>query len=203
MREWARIYSYFNGSEIKFEQYLSTLEKPTEYLLRSLISVDSNPAVLGEKNFAKRMENRIQRLANDLEDYNDLVNKGVIDRDEAEGLMLTLKDSMLDYQRLNEIKPSTPKSESYLEKVRNLPCCITGQPGPSDPHHVETGGFGMKGTDYSVIPLNRDIHRMVEDRGHIWLEEKFGVRVGDLVAKTLIKVLTGHDLKLPSYEFVQ
>ena len=200
MREWARIYSHFGGDEDKLVTYLNTQEKPTEYSLRDLISVDTDPAVLGKERFAKRMTNRIQRLAEDMDEYNQLVEQQVVDRDEAEGLMLTLRDSMLDYKRLQDIKPETPKSKEYLQQVRELPCIITGQPGPSDPHHVETGGFRMKGTDYSCIPLSREIHRQVEDNGHIWLEETFGVRVGDLVAKTLVKVLTGHDLKLPNYE---
>jgi hypothetical protein len=31
------------------------------------------------------------------------------------------------------------------------------------------------------------------------MEQHFGVRLGDLVAKTLVKVLTGHNLILPTH----
>ena len=198
MREWARAYKHFGGNEDKLIEFLNSQERPTEYSVRDLISVDSNPAVLGERRFAKRMTNRIQRLAEDMDQFNTLVQKGIVEVEEAEGLMLTLHETMLDYKVLQDAKPETPKSKEYLQAVRQLPCIITGQPGPSDPHHVEVGGYAMKGTDYSVIPLSREIHRLVEDRGHGWMEKKFGVRVGDLVAKTLVKVLTGHDLKLPN-----
>lgn len=198
MREWARIYIHFGGSESKFETYLASQDKPTEYSLRDLISADTDPAVLGEQRFAKRVTNRIERLAADLEDYTTLVHKGAIDPDEADGLMFKLRDSMVEYKNLNDYKPTVPKSKDYLQEVRELPCCITGQPGPSDPHHTEVGGFRMKGTDYSCIPLSREIHRQVEDYGHEWLEKEFNVRVGNLVSRTLVMILTGHNLQLPT-----
>jgi len=44
------------------------------------------------------------------------------------------------------------RDEDYLNFVRNVPCIICGA-GNSHAHHMDTGGTGVKGSDYSAIPL--------------------------------------------------
>ena len=144
------------------------------------------------------MTYRFERLADDVDKYADLIEHGIVNKEQAEGMFGLIHESLTRYREVAEFKPERVIDKNYREKVRLLPCIITGQPGPSDPHHVMTGGFGMKGSDLSVIPLSREIHRNVEDKGHAWLEKTFGVRVGDLVAKTMHLVLTGQELVLPN-----
>ena len=42
----------------------------------------------------------------------------------------------------------------YMGKVKRLPCCACGAPGPSDAHHPIHDRFGSrKSGDFEVIPL--------------------------------------------------
>lgn len=56
------------------------------------------------------------------------------------------------------------RSEAYLDYIRSQRCYIC-QRSPSEPHHVETGGMGMKGSDFSALPLCREHHREIHDMG--------------------------------------
>ena len=48
------------------------------------------------------------------------------------------------------------RSEEYLSYIRGLPCCVCGK--SAEPHHLGTGGMGMKGSDFSAIPMCRKHH---------------------------------------------
>ena len=197
LREWARIYSYFGGSMHEFNRWLRNETDPNESKLRDLISANSDHSVLGARKLATRMEYRFESLATDLDTYNGLVEQGIVDRMQAEGVVSAVYESMQKYRETSGFKVERVVDKTWLQKVRMLPCAITGQPGPSDPHHVMVGGIRMKGSDLSCIPLSRKIHNMAEDKGHKWLEETYGVRIGDLIAKTIHKILTGQELVLP------
>lgn len=59
----------------------------------------------------------------------------------------------------------------YLELIRQLPCCITGRPGPNDPHHLMGGpahaerGVGRRATDRWAVPICRVMHETVQPLG--------------------------------------
>jgi hypothetical protein len=91
----------------------------------------------------------------------------------------------------------TPRSEEYKKFVRSLPCSSCGSPGPSEPHHVEQGGVGIKGSDYSCIPLCNSCHRFLEDRGHRRAEIQSHFSVSMAVAETLHQFITGVGLRFP------
>jgi len=61
-------------------------------------------------------------------------------------------------------KPKTDKDPAYLRWVRKQPCVITGRT-PCEAHHTETGGMGMKGSDYSAVPLYWTEHRNAHAMG--------------------------------------
>lgn len=51
-------------------------------------------------------------------------------------------------------KPASPaRSAAHLERVRALPCCVCGRPGPSHAHHHGPRGVGQKTSDYRTVPL--------------------------------------------------
>lgn len=61
-------------------------------------------------------------------------------------------------------------SPAHLRLIRQLPCCVTGLPGPNDPHHLKAGlvherGVGRKATDRWAVPLCREKHEEVERVG--------------------------------------
>jgi hypothetical protein len=72
-------------------------------------------------------------------------------------------------------------SPKHLACIRALPCCITGRPAPSDPHHLKTDlaherGIGRKATDRWTVPLAREAHESVERVGSrnelAWFQER-------------------------------
>lgn len=61
-------------------------------------------------------------------------------------------------------KKKTPRDPKYLAWVRTLPCVICGKRDDIQVHHTETGGIGLKGSDYSVIPLCPVCHSRMETK---------------------------------------
>lgn len=80
-------------------------------------------------------------------------------------------------------------SKNHLALIRLLPCCITGRPGPNDPHHLTSGpaakerGVGLKATDRWAVPLSRVPHDQVQNIGsrneQAWFRER---GIADVVA---------------------
>jgi len=60
-------------------------------------------------------------------------------------------------------KPKTYRNADYLDYVRMQPCLFCQRPAPSDPHHLGKGGWGMKASDLTCIPLCREHHRLFHD----------------------------------------
>lgn len=98
---------------------------------------------------------------------------------------------------LSQPKPETPRSAEYLRFIRSLPCAATGEIGYVEAHHVEQGGVGMKGSDFSCIPLSNTAHRYLEDKGHHMAEMHYGFSIPDAIAQCLHIFLTGQHLTLP------
>jgi hypothetical protein len=61
-------------------------------------------------------------------------------------------------------------SPAHLMLIRLLPCCVTGRPGPNDPHHLKDRlaherGVGRRATDRWAVPLWRVKHDELEKLG--------------------------------------
>lgn len=55
---------------------------------------------------------------------------------------------------------SLPKNHQHLMTLRSMPCCLCGEMGPNEVHHVRQGqGLAQKASDYLAIPLCPDCHR--------------------------------------------
>ena len=61
-------------------------------------------------------------------------------------------------------KNKTDKDPKYLAWIRKQPCVITGKT-PCEAHHTQTGGIGMKGNDYSALPLHHAEHQRCHQVG--------------------------------------
>lgn len=55
--------------------------------------------------------------------------------------------------RTKNAKPITAAESRYMQRVKELPCAVCDQPGPSEAHHLE------QGLHMTVIPLCPDCHR--------------------------------------------
>lgn len=83
------------------------------------------------------------------------------------------------------------KSKPYLDYVRTLPCCHTGQ--PAEPHHiigVGMGKMGGKASDIHTMPLCRETHVAVHSDPNGWPQTRWlletqeqAIRDGVLVVK--------------------
>ena len=55
-------------------------------------------------------------------------------------------------------KQRTVRDAKYLKWLSGQSCCICFHPGPSDPHHILTGGIGTKGPDDKCVPVCHEHH---------------------------------------------
>ena len=68
-------------------------------------------------------------------------------------------------------EPRPGDSAEHLDNVRKLPCCITGQVGDVQAHHLlRIGeqlpkGTSRKNLDKWTIPLSRELHMALHHRG--------------------------------------
>lgn len=82
---------------------------------------------------------------------------------------------------------------AYLDWVRTLPCCITGE--PAEAHHVIQAGIkssASKASDYLAIPLCPDLHRASNEGIHVLGVREWERRYGDqmvYVARTLFRAV--------------
>lgn len=59
------------------------------------------------------------------------------------------------------MKDKPLRDPAWLKAVREMPCVLTGKPGPNDPAHIRYGlggGMGMKPPDNRVLPLSPEFH---------------------------------------------
>lgn len=49
-------------------------------------------------------------------------------------------------------------NNDYIEWIRHQPCCFSGLPAPSDPHHCGDFGTAKRNHDEKCVPLNRKYH---------------------------------------------
>lgn len=85
-------------------------------------------------------------------------------------------------------KSKAYRSKALLKFVRTLPCAITGKVGDDiDPHHITTGGTGMKGDDRLVVPLCNSLHREYHQLGRASFEKRYGVNMRALALRALME----------------
>ena len=188
------------GSELLLEQWIENRETERgsiswtycrNYAAKQLSPHDPDKI----QDEAERLERRSERLEQDAQDLQRRTTSP-----EAEGVtvqaQLVAQDTRAQLRQV-EAKPQTPRSTEYLTFVRSLPCCVTGQPG-AEAHHVEQGGVGMKGSDFSCIPLAPAVHRYVENQGHRAAETFYGFSVAEALIETMHRFLSGQEVKLPN-----
>ncbi len=84
-------------------------------------------------------------------------------------------------------QPKNPpgRSQAYLDYIRSLPCIVCRQ--PAEPHHTETAGVGLKGSDFSCVPLCREHHGKSHNMTAYEFRSKYGISMQRLGWPYLIK----------------
>ena len=202
LREAKRMVTFF---EVDFDKYQAWLdESKAQYgrvrtwsEVRSVIrSDDPKRGPLEPEAIKSRIMRRIERTAHDLETINKLAG----DSPEVQGVALKTIEEISEFARKGVRvfdpgeKQPIPRSDSYLNFIRALPCAVTGKMGETHAHHTKIGGKGIKGSDYSCIPLCADKHKEYHDIGRQTFEEKYNVNVRELTAEYMHVYLTGQTM---------
>lgn len=84
-------------------------------------------------------------------------------------------------------QPKNPpgRSEAYLDYIRSLPCIVCRN--PAEPHHTESGGVGLKGSDFSCVPLCRKHHRELHDMTVSEFESKYYIELKTYISDYLLR----------------
>lgn len=77
--------------------------------------------------------------------------------------MISVRERIIKKPKPTTAERREGNSKRHLALIRQLPCCVTGKRGPSDPHHLREGlaherGIGRKATDRWAVPLCRQLH---------------------------------------------
>jgi len=81
------------------------------------------------------------------------------------------------------------RNDKYLDFIRKQSCIICGK--KSDAHHIETGGMGIKASDYRTIPLCRTHHTEFHNIGRTAFEERYLLKLDKIVIEFLEKFIEG------------
>lgn len=71
-------------------------------------------------------------------------------------------------------KAKAIRSASYLEFVRQHPCCCCGQTAAIEAHHIVTGGMGRKASDRLTAPLTAEHHSHWHQHGYLPGRDRIG-----------------------------
>jgi len=87
-------------------------------------------------------------------------------------------------------KEDFDRDDNYLTFVRTLPCIVDScTVKPIHAHHVERGGMGIKGSDYSVVALCHEHHTSGSDAIHnLGVSEFEKTHAIDLVVEQLYTI---------------
>lgn len=82
-------------------------------------------------------------------------------------------------------KERAARDRAYLDWVRGQPCVVTGMYGVEAHHVIGHGRCGtVKTSDYLAIPLTREMHRRLHDKGWRAWEAEHGSQL-EHAARTL------------------
>mgnify|MGYP001611544467 CR=1 FL=1 len=86
-------------------------------------------------------------------------------------------------------KDRTYRDKKYLDYVRSLSCLICNK--EASPHHIITGGIGMKCSDLFTIPLCYQHHHECHTKGKDTFCSHYVINPWEEVAKTIEGYLRG------------
>lgn len=152
---------------------------------------------------ARRLTRRSEDLERDAEDYRERA-EGTPVQDEADAAAFKAVEIAGETRRIIEEAGGRPaidtwKSEAYLDRVRQMPCVGLGTV-PSEPHHCETGGTGMKGHDAFVIPVSREVHDYIHEHGIGPAQQRYGFHALTEAFQTYVLITTDSPVRVsPQY----
>lgn len=206
LREARRCAEFFGLDLALYYQWLTENDDRVKTWtdVRRIIRAWDDPEVLGPDALADRLATRIESTGDDLQRLRERVHEGHIDEETYEGVKNEFVDEV---ESFDEVKDEaleeqdqtieTPRDQEYVNWAKAHECVATGSPPPNEPHHVEQRGQGIKGSDYSVIPVASEVHDTIEDKGHRYAEKKYGFDIAEALYGCLHEYLFGYQPGLP------
>ena len=190
LRQCKRLVQFFNHDKQKFQEWMDETGKATGkgYVrwvadVLDLLKEDTDPKVLGKEELRKKWIRRIENQVSYLEELNDKVEFAESEDFQREVEGLTMR-AIEEYQRFIRTRfyqegeydesGATPRSDAYLDWLRDQPSAISGQK-PCIPHHTVRGGTANKGSDFMAVPITQEEHEKLHgmDEERFW--RKHGV----------------------------
>ncbi len=156
---------------------------------RSVLPAEKDKPELygGKAAVVDRVMSRVESLSRETEELSELLHDGSISQDQREqivGVVTQALGVMAESAKEVESLPVVNRTD-YLDYIRSLPCVIC-QSEPSEPNHLETGGVGMKGSDYVTLPMCRRHHNLYHLLGKDTFSEEYGIDLFREVTRTLV-----------------
>jgi hypothetical protein len=218
VRQCRRLAEQYDSNIILFARYLKAYRArkgfPARwYVIEKHIGTFSDPTVIGAEALAERVSRSVERAGE------EVAQAAGHSLDEEHRITITEAARSLRQEGLNrlaetavELDESTtediPRDEHFMRFVSKLPCCATGEMPPVDgwsverqavdPHHTGTGGTGIKGSDYTCVPLSRPAHDFLHQHGVRVFEKEYGVKLAVEMFQVLHVYITGVRAHLPS-----
>lgn len=85
------------------------------------------------------------------------------------------------------------RSEKYKKFIREQPCMICGI--PSEPHHTEKAGTGLKGSDYATVNLCTIHHQELHQNGRDTFQHKYRIDFKDIIIRLLSMYVSKLEVK--------
>lgn len=208
LRKCRQLVEHFNYDKQMYQKWLREGDGGSRWWSEALKEIrdDTTPDTDGdsdeeaEMTFLQEIQDEIESLAYRLQQINEML-ESIEDEDtrrEVEGVTASAMEEIQRFMRtkfaqtgeLADEKTPIPRSDNYLNFMRDCPCPITGTLG-SDPHHTETGGTADKGSDLSCVPLDREIHDELEDKGRKHFEQKYGENIDRMRYAYIHRFVTG------------
>lgn len=125
---------------------------------------------------------KIESVLIDMEEVAEM-QKTEDEQQQWEGVKLIAHDVFVGILENSLPKGKIDRNADYLDYIRSLPCLVCDK--QAEPHHVETGGTSIKGTDYATVPFCREHHGELHSLGKAEFERVFVLDLWYEVAKCL------------------
>ena len=158
---------------------------------RSVLPAEKDKPELygGKAAVVDRTMSRVESLARETEELSQLLHDTSLSVDQREQIIGVVNQAlgvMAESAKEVECLPALEVDRmAYLDHIRSLPCVIC-EVEPSEPNHLETGGVGMKGSDYVTLPMCRRHHNLYHSLGKNTFSEEFGIDLFREVTRILV-----------------
>jgi hypothetical protein len=103
----------------------------------------------------------------------------------------------MSWESIVAFKEINHRSEEYLQFIREQACLVCGT-SPCDPHHLnfkgnQSGGMGLKTSDYRTIPLCRIHHNEYHNVGKITFADRHSLDLKMEIIKHIERYMTRGD----------